>query len=561
MKEFIKKEENRISIIVFVIVMAVAFSKLFTKLCINGHDLSYHLLRIEALKEGILMGKPFLKVNVLFLGGTGYASSMFYPDFLLYIPALLRVAHVGINQSYHIFVAVCIALTYMTTFISVKGISKNAYAGTIAAVVLTLCNYHLDDIYVRAAVGEYTAFIFIPIIIYGIYNTVYESMDKPYLLGIGYCGLLLCHTLSFAFCAVVTVIVFVLKIKSFIKNPKIILKLIATAIISMLVTCSYWLPMMEQLLKDKFYVSEAQWTDLAINAKQAATVFYPVFPTLGISVVIVCLPLLFMKKSERTDDVEFAIVLSVLAALFAFSTFDLFPWARLERFLSSVQFPWRLYIIASVLFSMAAGIIILKVASSVKLSKLIVFTDKSNGDNVTESLMGKVILFLIMALMITSAFSSLSKCDQGYYDYSNDYYSYKPFTASVIGAEWLPARVGDVEALVDQSDSAISNDGKNVNFYRQKNEVIIESNNNVEYVDVPLVYYIGYSAVTDNYITLDVDGNGNNGLTRVYTNGYEGKVRVFYKGTFLQHMSKGVTLSGFILLALLIFADIRRKKK
>lgn len=561
MKDFFKKEENRISVIVFVIVMLVAFSKLFTKLCINGHDISYHLLRIEALKEGILIGKPFLKVNVLFLGETGYASSMFYPDFLLYIPALLRVMGVGINSSYHIFVAMCIILTYVTTFISTKGICKNTYAGTIAAVVLTLCNYHLDDIYVRSAVGEYTAFIFIPLIIYGIYNTVYESMDKPYLLGIGYCGLLLCHTLSFAFCAVVTVIVFMLKIKTFIKNPKVLLKLLSTALLSILVTCSYWLPMMEQLLKDKFYVSEAQWSDLALNAKQAASVFYPAFPTLGFAVVIVCLPLFFINKANRTDDIEYGIILSVLAVIFTIVTTDLFPWKRLERFLSSVQFPWRLYIIASVLFAMAAGIILMNVASSVKLSKFIIFTDKTNGDNITESLSGKVVLFLVMALMIATAFDSFSKNDQGYYDYSNDYYSYKPFTGSVIGAEWLPARVGDVEALIEQSDSAISDTGSEVSFYRYKNEVIIESNNGIQYVDVPLVYYLGYSAVTDNSIALDVDGSGNNGLTRVYTNGYDGKVRVFYKGTFLQHMSKGVTLSGFVLLALIILAGLRRKNK
>ena len=35
-------------------------------------------------------GAPFLRVNMLFFGGEGYASSMFYPDFLLYIPAVLH---------------------------------------------------------------------------------------------------------------------------------------------------------------------------------------------------------------------------------------------------------------------------------------------------------------------------------------------------------------------------------------------------------------------------------------------------------------------------------------
>ena len=83
---------------------------LFTVNCIGGHDIAYHLLRIEALKTGILQGRPFLRINMLFFGGMGYASSLFYPDFLLYFPAVLRVLGVGINLSYHLFVALCIIL-------------------------------------------------------------------------------------------------------------------------------------------------------------------------------------------------------------------------------------------------------------------------------------------------------------------------------------------------------------------------------------------------------------------------------------------------------------------
>ncbi|MBR6469052.1 MAG: hypothetical protein IKS84_01630, partial [Lachnospiraceae bacterium] len=155
MKEYFKDRKNQISIQVFVITMIIAFAPLMTRYCVNGHDLEYHLLRIESLKEGILMGRPFLKVNVLFFGGAGYASSMFYPDFLLYIPALLRVIGVSINASYHTFVAICIILCYLSAYHCVKGMTGSSYGAMAAAVTLTLCQYHLDDIYIRGAVGEY----------------------------------------------------------------------------------------------------------------------------------------------------------------------------------------------------------------------------------------------------------------------------------------------------------------------------------------------------------------------------------------------------------------------
>lgn len=561
MKTYFKDRENRIFIAIFVIVMFVACSKLMTKLCINGHDIEYHLLRVEALKEGILMGRPFLKVNVLFFGGAGYASSMFYPDFLLYVPAILRAVGVGINASYHVFIALCIILCYFSTYYSVKGISGNKYAGLISAIVLTLCNYHIDDIYVRSAVGEYTAIIFIPLVIYGIYNVVFENMSKPYVLGIGFSGLLLCHTLSFAICAAVTVVIFLINIRTFIKNPKIIIKVIATAVISIVVTCSYWLPMLEQFLSDSFYVSTEQWIELAQSAKQTASVFYPAFPTLGFAVVLACLPIIFLKKKDIDDSVVYSLVLIVLSAGFIFMTTDLFPWNRFGRFFSSLQFPWRLFLITSTLLSMSAGVILLKIMSSYKLEKLIVFTDKSSSENVTESLMGKLVLFIVVCIMSLTAFDAMSENDLGYYDYSNDYYTYKPFTSTVIGGEWLPSRVSDVEGIVDMSEKAVNQDGNSIAFVRNKNELSFTSTGNSKYVDVPFIYYKGYCAKADNNQELLVDGSGINGMTRVYTDSYEGEVRVYYKGTLLQMVSKGISFCGVVLLFVIFFVDLRRKKK
>ena len=205
--------DKKIEIVVFFIVTICAIAPLISKYCIQGHDLEYHLLRIESLKEGILMGKPFLKVNTLFFDNAGYASSMFYPDVLLYIPAILRVMGLSINASYHVFIAVTVILCYLSTYYSVKGMTKSSFGGMISAVAITLCQYHLDDIYIRSAVGEFTAFIFIPIAIYAIYNIVYEKMDKPWLLLIGYGGLLLMHTSSFIMCVAFGIVALLIKIK------------------------------------------------------------------------------------------------------------------------------------------------------------------------------------------------------------------------------------------------------------------------------------------------------------------------------------------------------------
>ncbi|MBR2529851.1 MAG: hypothetical protein IKE35_02365, partial [Lachnospiraceae bacterium] len=159
MKKFFQNRENLISAAIFVITMIIACAPLISRYCINGHDIEYHLLRIESLKEGIRIGHPFMKVNTLFYGGAGYASSMFYSDLFMYIPALLRLMHVSIGKSFHIYTAMIFMLCYLSTYYCVWKMSLSKFAATVAAVLLTLCPYHMDDMLIRTACGENAAFI------------------------------------------------------------------------------------------------------------------------------------------------------------------------------------------------------------------------------------------------------------------------------------------------------------------------------------------------------------------------------------------------------------------
>ena len=53
-------------------------------------DLGFHLGRIESLYEGLRAGVFPLKVHFTLANGYGYGEGFFYPDALLYYPALLR---------------------------------------------------------------------------------------------------------------------------------------------------------------------------------------------------------------------------------------------------------------------------------------------------------------------------------------------------------------------------------------------------------------------------------------------------------------------------------------
>ena len=429
-KDYYKSRKNQIITAVFLITVFIACVPLISRYCINGHDLEYHLLRIESLKEGILIGSPFLKVNTLFFGNAGYASSMFYPDFLLYIPAILRVCGVSINASYHIFVAVCVILAYLSAYLCVKGMSGSAYGGMIAAVTLSLTQYHLDDIYVRSAVGEYTAFIFIPIVIYAIYNMIYEEADKPQLFILGYAGIFLCHTATFIMCAVFGAAALLLNCKKTVTDIRVLKRLFISVAVTLLLTCFYWLPMLEQFMHASFYVS-TPWMQPKDEAVRFINIFGSQFPALGCVCVLMLIPRIFMRKyavsgkspeeirkeitegilpdedKEKIHIIGYADLLILAGALFTVITSDLLPWDRIGKYVAFIQFPWRFFIMGAALFSVAAGLIYSRITGSDdEMTEIMTFNSEASTRLINA---GAVILVTVLIINGISAFNILKK--------------------------------------------------------------------------------------------------------------------------------------------------------
>ena len=529
--------------------MLVAMAPLVSRYCINGHDIEYHLLRIESLKEGILIGRPFLKVNTLFYGGAGYASTLFYSDLFMHIPALLRVIGVGIGKSFHIYTAMIFVLCYISTFYCVWKMSMSKFAASIAAVLLTLCPYHMDDMLVRTACGENAAFIFIPLAVYGIFNVLYEGMDKPWVFGLGMAGLILTHPATCILMFFVCVVAFLINIKVLLQDPKLFTRLLVVSVLALLITSYQWLPMLEQFANAQFYVSN-NWSDLLDAAVPFSDVASSTFPAVGFMLFALLIPRFFMSKKDYPI-LAFVDLMIIAALIFALGATNVMPWERVAKLFGFLQFPWRLFIMTSAFLAMADGII------------LRLFLDRIEEDH--RRLAFDVVLIIVTAVMMYSAINHQNENSMGYYDYSDDYYSYKPFTANVIAGEWLPSTVTEPGSLVLESDKMTYDDGSNAKFTRDRARIISDITGSHEYVDVPFIYYKGYSAViTDesgNRTKLEVKGDGENGMCRVELMQMTGELTVSYTGTILQKVSLIVSHLFILLIFDLMYLKNKYKKK
>ncbi len=549
MKRLLQNRENRISLIFFVITMIVATSPLISRYCINGHDLDYHLLRIESLKEAILIGRPFLKVNTLFYGGAGYASTLFYSDLFMHIPALLRVCHVSIGKSFHIYTAIIFALCYLSTYYCVWKMSLSKFAATVAAILLTLCPYHMDDMVVRTACGENAAFIFLPFAIYGVFNVLFEEMDKPWVFGLGFAGLILTHPATCLLTACCAAVMFLIYIRTFIKEPRLFIKMCVVSVLALLVTSYQWMPMLEQFASAKFYVSN-NWTDLLDSAVEFSSLASSTFPTVGIVLFALILPRAFLSRKDYPI-LKYVDFMLIAGLVFAVGATRIMPWERVARFFGFLQFPWRMFIMTSVLLAMADAII------------LELFLDRVGEDK--RTLVFDVVLIALTAITAQFAITHQNSGSMGYYDYSDDYFNFKPFTVNVIAGEWLPETVEDRDRLLDQSEHFVFDDGSENEFTRYRAKVITNIDSEHEYADVPLLYYKGYSAVIKdadgNKTKLRITGEGDNGMSRVYLEGAKGELTVSYTGTAMQYVSLILTHLFLLLIFDLVYLKNKYKKK
>ena len=66
----------------------------------------------------------------------------------------------------------------------VNKLTKSKQVGTLAAILYILMPYHLNDMYIRNALGEFLSYIFIPLVFLGMYK-IFQKEKGAKILYIG----------------------------------------------------------------------------------------------------------------------------------------------------------------------------------------------------------------------------------------------------------------------------------------------------------------------------------------------------------------------------------------
>lgn len=224
-------------------------------------DLKFHLQRIEGLYRGLLSGQFPVKIQPEWLGGYGYASSVFYGDIFLYFPAVLRIVGVTIQDAYKCYVeAVNIAIVFVS-FYAFRKITKDEIAAMAGSVLYAGSTTNLSLIYTTTMVGGYSALIFYPLVIAGFYEAFTEDVSsKEYkriwiLMTVGFTGLLMTHMLSCLIVGGYSVLCCLLMIKKvFRKNT--ICEFLKTAAAVVALNLWFLVPFMHYMFSERLRINQ-----------------------------------------------------------------------------------------------------------------------------------------------------------------------------------------------------------------------------------------------------------------------------------------------------------------
>lgn len=193
-----RRKKRAVVVTLLVIFVLSSIPMLMTYLPFTpGHDLFFHLYRIQGIADGLRDGQFPVRIQTSQLNGYGYPVSILYGDIFIYPAALLHLLGFSVNTSYKFFVLAVNLLTVLVTYIIAKRIFSSRVTGVLAGALWTLAPYRLEDVYLRASVGEYTALFFVPILLYGIY-ALFSKSDRFswFWTAIGCSGIVLSHVVS-----------------------------------------------------------------------------------------------------------------------------------------------------------------------------------------------------------------------------------------------------------------------------------------------------------------------------------------------------------------------------
>ena len=505
--------------IVLILISVLSVLPLFFGKEINmSDDISFHISRIYGVFDNLSIGK-IIPVYYKCLHGFGYGNGLFYPDLFLYIPAFFMKCGLNIILSYKVFVFLINFCSLGSMYLCVYRITRSKNKGFFALFLYAFSFYRVQCFFQRGALGESLSFIFIPFVILGLYEIFFGNEKKGYYISFGLFGLMSSHVIT-TYIVIFIILLYIALNYKCLKNFNRLKSLIIYIVFSMLSTMYFWLPLIEQVLSQKFNFNSNVLIFDNIVPVYILLIDFPIYnlyrdiwlpPGVGIIYYF-----FFIKLKNTSSFIKSLCIISFVLLCFIIVSF-IWKIDFIYKLFSIIQFPWRLYTPLTCLF-------------------IIIFSVMCK-----KNLFFRVTIIYVLIMFLFNCFIISFRINLYNGDFDRN---------TIMFGEYLPIEVVDDFAFDDYKN-------KNIEYSFDKNvmNVIVKKGKEIE---LPLIYYKGYKAYSDDsqfkiYKT-------SKGLVGVSINDDIVSFKVFYDGTFIYKISRYISILSIIIFFLYLKRGVKVEK-
>ena len=147
-------------IIILILALIVSIPLVSKDLDIYVDDGIQHIARLMGTYQTIAEGEfpPVIMSN--FCNQFGYSWNIFYSPLTAYLPMIFRIFTNSYELILKLFILLLSFLTGIAMYEFVNKVTKNRYAGILAAALYMFAPYRLTDTYMRVAISELASFVF-----------------------------------------------------------------------------------------------------------------------------------------------------------------------------------------------------------------------------------------------------------------------------------------------------------------------------------------------------------------------------------------------------------------
>ncbi|MCL4382913.1 MAG: 6-pyruvoyl-tetrahydropterin synthase-related protein [Patescibacteria group bacterium] len=306
--------------------------------------------------------------------GFGYPFFNFYPPFVYYFGEIFHLLGISLIDSTKIVMGLGFLLSGLFSYLLAKEFFGKS-GGLVTAVFYLYAPYHSLDLYVRGALAEFYAFVFLPAVLWSTFKLIKERNRNWLVINSCFLSLLL---LSHNLIALIF-LPFYFAFAGFLVLPKkdkkkIILSFLCSFMLFLGLSAYFWLPALlerQYTLVDQILTGElASYKLHFVYLRQFISSPWGYGGSIyglndGISFEVGKLHLLlsflggvfglylFLKKRKEWQVFMFY-VLCFMFSLFMASFYSQFIWDKLQP-LWYVQFPWRFLVFTALFSSLLAG--------------------------------------------------------------------------------------------------------------------------------------------------------------------------------------------------------------